>query len=143
MRFLRQLITLMLVFVLTFPAFGKSEAIGQTVYSQAASVQEAPLVAGSTLLNRETVTVNDKGMARIALAGRSQIEVLDRSAVRFARNESTVQIFLESGSALFRSEPGSAMQALIADATIRSAPARGAVGLISMETPDSALVVAT
>jgi hypothetical protein len=44
MRILRQLLSLVLVFVLAFPAFGRSEAIGQTVYSQTASVREAPLV---------------------------------------------------------------------------------------------------
>jgi len=143
MRILRQLLTLMLVFVLAFPAFGRSEAIGQTVYSETASVREAPLVSGSTLLSGETVTVGDKGLARIALTGGSQVEVLGGSSVRFARNDSTVQLFLESGSTSFRSDPGSSMEALIADATIRSTSQRGSIGMVSMETPDSALVVAT
>jgi hypothetical protein len=93
------------------------------------------------LLCGETVTVGEKGLARISLTGGGQVEVLGGSSVRFARNDSTVQLFLETGSASFRSDPSSSMEALIADATIRSAPQRGAVGVISMETPDSALVL--
>ena len=143
MRILHQSISLILVFALASPAFSSSDAIGQTIYSQAASVREAPLTTGSTLLSGETVTVNQKGIARIALAGGGQVELLDQSSARFTRSASAVQIFLQSGAASFRSEPKSLVEAMIADATIRSAPLFPAVALVGMETPDSAIVVAT
>jgi hypothetical protein len=143
MRILHQSISLVLVFALASPAFSSSDAIGQTIYSQAASVREAPLTTGSTLLSGETVTVSQKGIARIALAGGGQVELLDQSSARFTRSASAVQIFLQSGAASFRSEPKSLVEAMIADATIRSAPLFPAVALVGMETPDSAIVVAT
>ncbi len=143
MRILHQSISLMLVFALASPAFGSSDAIGQAVYTQAASVREAPLTTGSTLLSGETVTVSQKGAARIALAGGGQVEVFDQSSARFTRSASAVQVFVESGSASFLSQPDSRVEAMIADATIRSIPSLPAVGLVSMQTPDSAIVVAT
>jgi hypothetical protein len=143
MRILHQSISFILIFAIASPAFSSSDAIGQTIYSQAASVREAPLTTGSTLLSGETVTVNQKGIARIALAGGGQVELLDQSSARFTRSASAVQVFLQSGAASFRSEPKSLVEAMIADATIRSAPLFPAVALVGMETPDSAIVVAT
>ena len=143
MRILRQSLSLILVFALASPAFSSSDAIGQAIYTQAASVREAPLTTGSTLLSGETVTVSQKGVARIALAGGGQIELLDQSSARFTRSASAVQVFLQSGATSFRSEPKSQVEAMIADATIRSAPLFPAVALVGMETPDSAIVVAT
>ena len=143
MRIVHQSLALILVFALASPAFSSSDAIGQAVYTQAASVREAPLTTGSTLLSGETVTVHQKGIARIALSGGGQIELLDQSSARFTRSQSAVQLFLESGSASFRSAPTSSVEAMIADATIRSAPSAPALALMSMETPESAVVVAT
>lgn len=143
MRIVHQSLALILVFALASPAFSSSDAIGQAVYTQAASVREAPLTTGSTLLSGETVTVHQKGIARIALSGGGQIELLDQSSARFTRSQSAVQLFLESGSASFRSAPTSSVEAIIADATIRSAPSAPALALMSMETPESAVVIAT
>jgi len=142
MRILRQCLAFVLSSVLVFPAFGKSNAIGQAVYSESATVRDSSLETGSSLFNDDVVSVGDKGIARIAFAGGGQVEVFDGSAVRFARNGPVVQFFMVAGSASFRSEPGSEVETLIADATIRSAQGLATAGLIRLESPDSAVVVA-
>jgi|SRR5579862_3553207 len=143
MRILRQASAFFLVFLLAFPVFSKTDAIGQMVYSQAATVRDAALTPGSTLLSGDTVAVGANGVARIAVTGGGQIEVLDQSAARFARDHSAVQLFLESGRATFRGAPESPVEAVIADATIRPVHGTTAVGLININDPNSAMVVAT
>jgi len=142
MRILRQLLAVSLSYLLVFPAFAKSNAIGQAVYTESAMLRDALLESGSTLFNNDIVSVPSKGIARIAFAGGSQVEVLEGSSVRFARSESAAQFFVENGSASFRSEPGSAVETTIADATIRPAQGLAASGLIQMASPDLAIVVA-
>ncbi len=137
-----QILACVLVLSLAFPAFSKPDIVGQAVYSQSATVREGPLTLGSTLFNGDTVSVRDKGFARIAVTGGGQIDVLGRSAVRLTRNQSAVQFSVEHGSAIFRSEPGSSLEVLMPDATIRSAPGSAAVGIVGYEAPDSAIVVA-
>ena len=143
MNILRQSLALVLVFSLAFPALAEPNVIGQAVYSQSATVREGSLALGSTLFSGDTVLVGDKGSARIAVSGGGRIDVLDRSAVRFTRSHSAVQFAVERGGALFRSEPGSSLEALMADATIRPAPGSAAVGIIAYEAADSAIVVAS
>jgi len=142
MSILRQFVAFALVFLLGVPAFGKPAAIGQAVETQYATVANLSLAPGASVFNDDTIAVADKGIASVALTGGGQIEVLDRSSARLAQNQSTVQLFVDSGSASFRSEPDSPVEAMLADATVRAAKGLAAMGTITVESPSSALVVA-
>lgn len=141
MNILRQCLASVLVFLLASPAFGQPPAIGQAMETQFATVQDLSLTPGATLFNEDTVAVSDKGIARIALTGGSQIEILDRSSATLEQAQNAVQLLVDTGSASFLSEPGSPVQAVLGDATVRSANALPAVGTITIESPTSALVV--
>jgi hypothetical protein len=140
---LRQSVAFVLVALLTFPAWGgENNVVGVALSSPGASVRGESLAVGSTLFSGDGISVAAPGDAKIALSGGGQVEVLAGSAAVLSRAQTVVQLFVERGAASFRSEPGSRVEALIADATIRSAGGLSAVGIIRMDSPDSAVVVA-
>jgi hypothetical protein len=140
---LRQLIAFVLVAALASPAWsGSSSVVGVALDTQGAEVGGLSLTTGATVFSGDGIFVDAKGDARISLPGGGQVEVLANSAAILTRGENAVQMVVERGSATFRSEPGTAVEALLADATIRAVAGKSAIGVITMESPDSAVVVA-
>lgn len=139
----RQFLVFVLVAALAAPAWGESSAVvGVALNSQHASVRGGSLITGSTVFSGDSISADQQGDARIAIAGGAQIDVLPNSAAVLTRAESAIQMQVQRGSVSFRSEPNAAVEAVMADATIRAAHGNSAVGVITMESPESALVVA-
>lgn len=143
MAILRQFIAFVLVGALASPAWsGSSSVVGVALNTQGAQVRGQSLTTGATIFSGDGISVDEKGDARISLPGGGQIEVLANSAAVLTRGENAVQMVVERGSATFRSEPDTAVEALMADATIRAVSGKSAIGVITLESPDSAVVVA-
>jgi hypothetical protein len=141
-KILRQSLAFLSVVLLVVPAWGASDIIGYAASSRSASVHEMTLAPGSTIFSGDAVSVATKGIASISLPGGGQVDVFGNSVARLARNQTGVDVFVERGSASFRSKPGSLVEARLADATIRSAGGP-AVAIVNLNTPDSATVVAS
>ena len=138
----RKLLAGLLVLLLARPAWANPTVVGNVVRSQAASVQGVRLTAGSTLYSGDTIYVDAGGAARIALPDGALIQMAESSQVHLARNETTTQMIVDSGSVAFRSTMKSPVEALLGDATIRSADDNLAIGIIQMRGPDAAVIVA-
>jgi ferric-dicitrate binding protein FerR (iron transport regulator) len=106
-------------------------------------LHQAKLAAGSTVFSGDAITAGTNGRTQIALPGGGRVDVLSNSTVRVMRNREGVQLMVERGSASFLSKPESPVAALLTDARIRPVSGTSALGVISMESPDSALVVAS
>lgn len=140
---LRQFIAFVLVGALASPAWsGSSSVVGVALNTQGAQVRGQSLTTGGTVFSGDGVSVDQKGDAKISLPGGGQVEVLANSAAILTRGENAVQMVVERGSATFRSAPDTAVEALMADATIRAVAGKSAIGVITLESPDSAVVVA-
>jgi hypothetical protein len=140
---LRQFLAFVLAGALAVPAWsGSSSVVGVALDTEGTQVRGQALTVGATLFSGDGISVDAKGDAKISLSGGGQVEVLADSAAVLTRGPSAVQMVVERGSASFRSEPGTAVEALMADATIRAVPGSSAIAVITLESPDSAVVVA-
>jgi hypothetical protein len=117
--------------------------VGVAVQTQSATVRQASLTTGSTVFSGDAISAAANGRTQIALPGGGRVDVLSNSTVRVMRNQEGVQLAVERGSASFLSRPESPVAALLTDARVRAAKGTSALGIISMESPDSALVVAS
>ena len=140
--FSRRLLAGLLVLLLVFPAWANPTVVGSVVRSQAASVQGVRLATGSTLYSGDTIHVDAGGAARIALPDGALIQLTENSLVQLAKYEATTQLLVDRGSLAFRSTEKSPVEALLGDATIRSADDNLAVGIIQMRGPDAAVIMA-
>jgi len=139
----RQFIAFVLVGALVAPAWSESNAVvGVALNSQKASVRGGALVTGSTVFSGDAISVDQNGEAKIGLAGGAQVDVLASSDATVTREQGAVQVTVERGSATFRSQPNVEVEAVMGDATIRALPGSSAVGVITVDSPESALVFA-
>ncbi len=142
MKILRQILSSILTLVLAFPAWGANEVVGVAVQTQSARVRQATLAAGSTVYSGDAISAAANGRAQIALPGGGRVDVLSNSTVRVERNTEGVQLTVERGSAMFQTRSDSPVAALLTDTRIRAFKNGPALGVIGLESPDSALVVA-
>jgi hypothetical protein len=142
LKILRQSLAFSLTLVLALPGWAASDVIGIAVQSQAASVHQAKLAAGSTVYSGDAITAGPNGRAQISLSGGGRVDVLSNSTVRVNRNADGVEMSLEQGSATFQTRPDSPVSAIFPDARVRAPKGGSAMAIIGMETPDSALIVA-
>ena len=142
MKILRQTLAFILTLGLAFPTWGANEVVGVAVQTQSASVRRAALAAGSTVYSGDAISAAANGRAQVAIPGGGRVDVLSNSTVRVERNAEGVQLTVERGSASFQSRPDSPVAAVMTDATIRATKGGSALGIIGLESPDSALVVA-
>ena len=142
MKILRQSLAFSLTLVLALPGWAASDVIGIAVQSQAASVHQAKLAAGSTVYSGDAITAGPNGRAQISLSGGGRVDVLSNSTVRVNRDADGVEMSLEQGSATFQTRPDSPVSAIFPDARVRAPKGASAMAIIGMETPDSALIVA-
>ena len=142
MKILRQSLVFALTLALALPTWALNEVVGVAVQTQSATIHQAKLAAGSTVYSGDAISAAANGRAQISLPGGGRVDVLSNSTVRVERNAQGVEMTLERGMVSFQSLPDSPVAALLTDARIRAPKGNSAMGLIGMESPDSALVVA-
>ncbi len=138
----RQALALLLVLLLAFPAWGDPVVVGNVASSQSATVRGTTLAPGSTIFSGDTVEVGTRGSAWITLTGGAQVKVGENSQVRLAKTTDSIQLIIDRGGALFRTAEKSPVEALLGDATIRSADSLPAVGIIIVHDAQSAVIAA-
>lgn len=144
MKILRQSLASVLTLLLAFPTWGATDnVVGVAVQSQSATVRQAALAAGSTVYSGDAISAAANGRTQIALPGGGRVDVLSNSTVRVTRDPQGVQLALDRGSAAFLSRPESPVAALLTDATVRAAKGTSALGIVTRESPESVLVVAS
>ena len=140
--FSRQLLAVLLALVLAFPAWASPNIVGNVSSSESATVRGTNLTPGSTILSGDAIDVGARGSAQILLVGGAQLRMLEDSQVRVTRTTDVIQVSVQRGVASFRTAENSSVEALLADATIRSADGLPAVGIISVRSPQSAMIAA-
>jgi hypothetical protein len=141
LKILRQSLASILTLALAWPCWGANEVVGVAVQTQSASVHQAALAAGSTVYSGDAISAAAKGRAQVALPGGGRVDVLANSTVRMERNAGGVELTVERGTASFQSLPDSPVAAVLTDVRIRAAKG-SAMGIVGLESPDSALVLA-
>src|SRR3954469_207746 len=120
LKILQQTLASILTLALAYPAWATSDVVGTAVQTQAATVHESKLVAGSTVYSGDAISAAANGRAQVALPGGGRVDVLSNSTVRIDRNADEVQVNVQRGSASFQTRPGSQVEALLEDAHIRA-----------------------
>ena len=77
--FARQVLALLLVLLLAFPAWGDPNIVGSVASSQSATVRGTNLTPGSTIFSGDTIEVGAHGSAWITLPGGAQVQVAENS----------------------------------------------------------------
>jgi hypothetical protein len=138
----RQVLAALLALLVTFPAWGESNVVGNIVSSQSATVRGTSLTPGSTIFAGDSIHVGPQGSAWITLAGGGQVRVGENSLVSLDKMPEKIQMTVHRGIASFRTAEKSPVEALLGDATVRSADGLPAVGVISVRDPQSAFIAA-
>ncbi len=139
---LRESLAALMALVLAHPAWGNANIVGNVASSESVSVLGATLTPGSTIFSGDTLEVGERGAARITLTGGAQVQLAENSLVRLTRTEKRVQVAIERGRATFRTTEDAPVEALLGDATIRSASGAPAVAVVYVRTPQYALIAA-
>ncbi len=138
----RQALTVLLASVLASPAWGDPNVVRNVSTSKTATVRGTSLTPGSTIFSGDTIEVGPQGGARITLRGGAQVQVAENSLVRLTKLTDRIQLIVDRGTALFRTVEQSPVEALLGDATIRSANGLPAVGVVSVRNAQSAMIAA-
>jgi len=138
----RQLLAVILVLVLAVPVWGGPSVVGSVANSQSATVRGIHLAPGFTIHSGDTIQVGAQGSAWIALLGGAQVQLAEKSQVQLTKTTEKIQLTIDRGLASFRIAEKSEFEALLADATIRSAKGMPAVGIISVRNPRLAVIAA-
>jgi ferric-dicitrate binding protein FerR (iron transport regulator) len=119
-----------------------NDVVGVAVQSQSATVHQAALATGSTVFSGDSISAAANGRAQVSIAGGGRVDVLSNSTVTVVRNAEIVELTLQRGSASFQTRPDSQVAALLPDVRVRATKGGSALGVVGMESPDSALIVA-
>lgn len=138
-RIFRQSLAAVLISLLAWPAWTQSQLAGIVINSQAATMAEASLASGSSILSGESVSVSSTGNAQIDLTGGGRVEVLQDSAVRLNRTAAGVQFLVLRGGASFAGGPKDGIETILGDATIRFKDP-SSLAVLHLENPDSAVL---
>jgi hypothetical protein len=137
---LRQGLAVFLSAFLASPLWANTAIVGTVQNSNLATLGGANLAAGTTLYDGDTVSVAPRGDAWINVPGGAAILVGQNSEIQLRKSTNgSVEFEIESGTAKFRSSATSAVDAVLADATIRALN-DPAVGYIIMHGQDSAII---
>jgi ferric-dicitrate binding protein FerR (iron transport regulator) len=142
LKILRQTLAFSITLMMALPGWGATDVVGVAVQSQSATVHRAELATGSTVYSGDAITAAATGRAQVSLPGGGRLDVLGGSTVRVERSSTGVEMTLERGTASFQTLPDSPVSAIFPDARVRAPKGGSAMGIIGMETPDSALIVA-
>jgi len=135
-------LAVLLASLLAFPVYGDPSAVGSFTGGQSASIRGVSLSPGATVFSGDAIEVGTGGSAHIALVGGSQVQVGQESQIRLEKTSNRVQLFIDRGIASFRTGGDSGVEALLADATIRSADGTPAVGIVQIRSPQAAVIAA-
>jgi hypothetical protein len=138
----KQALTLLLTSVLAHPAWGNPNVVGNISTSKATAVRGTSVTPGSTIFSGDTIEVGPQGSAWIILTGGAQVQVDENSQVRLTKLTDRIQLTIDRGTASFRTVEQSPVEALLGDATIRSANSWPAVGIVSVRNAQSAMIAA-
>ncbi len=138
----KRVLAVILLLLLAFPAWGGPSVVGSVASSQSATVRGNRLAPGSTIHSGDTIEVGAQGSAWIALLGGAQVQLGEKSQARLTKTTEKMQLTIDRGLASFRTVEKSEFEALLADATIRSANGRPALGIISVRSPQLAVIAA-
>jgi hypothetical protein len=128
--------------LMVFPLWAASEPLGNVTSSKLATLRDMPLHPGSTVFDGDPISVGGQGVARLALAGGGQAEVLGNSEVQLTRSGEQTQIVVERGQASFEVSGGSNLEARVANAVVRSANGQGASAIIRESNGSHAVIAA-
>jgi hypothetical protein len=142
MQFLRQSFTILIALLLAVPGWGASSAIGTVQESTEALIRGTSLVPGTTIFSDDRIAVGARGGATITLAGGGQIQLLENTAVQIRRASAAqgLQIAIDRGITRFRGTEQTPIEAVLADATIRTANGPAGGGYVSVVSPTSAVI---
>ncbi len=138
----KQALAVILLLLLAVPAWANPIVVGSVSRSQAATVRGTDLTPGHTIFSDDIIVVGTHGSAWIALTGGAQVQLGENSQVRLSKTTDNVQLTIDRGLASFRTAEKSGLEASLADATIRSANGMPAVGIVSVRSPQSAIIAA-
>jgi hypothetical protein len=138
----KQALAVILVPLLALPAWANPIVVGSVSRSKVATVRGTELTPGHTIFSDDTIVVGKHGSAWIALTDGAQVQLAEQSQVRLTKSADKVQLTIDRSLASFRTAEKSEVEALLGDATIRSADAMPAVGIISVRSPQSAIIAA-
>jgi hypothetical protein len=130
-----------LIALLASPAWSQGQVAGTVVTSQAATLRNVLVPAGSTIFSGESISVDQTGGADINVAGGGRLQVFRDSSVQLNRIASRVQFAVLRGGVSFLAGPGDALETTLGDATIR-AKDPSSVGVLHLENSDSAVLLA-
>jgi ferric-dicitrate binding protein FerR (iron transport regulator) len=138
----RKGLSALLMFVAVSPAWGAAEPVGSVTSTNAATVRDMKLTAGSTVFNGDVISVSEHGSAQIALSSGAQAEILSKSSVRLTKLADTIQISVDRGQASFHSSGNKKISALVADATVRPAGSADTSAIIQSLSGTHAIIAA-
>jgi hypothetical protein len=139
---LRKGLAAFLVFVAISPAWGAAEPVGSVTSTNATSVRDTKLTAGSTVFNGDVLSVSDHGAAQIALSSGAQAEILGRSSVRLIKTADAIQVTVDRGQASFHTSGNKKITAMVADATVRPAGPAETAAIVQSLSATHAIVAA-
>ncbi len=141
--FMRQLLSILLVAVLTAPGWASLGSVAGTVgTSQAATIRGAGVIPGTTIFSGDQVVVGAKGDASISFGRGSMARLSEETSLRVLKVDNRIALQLERGRVSFRSSEQLPVESRLADASIRSANGLMAVGVVSIRSANSAMIFA-
>lgn len=147
----RRGLAVLLSFLLAIPAAASPSKtstavaipIGTFSHSDSTNVSGAGALAGTTVFSGDMIEVGPRGAAGILLNSGMQVRVSSASRLRLKELGSSakhVELEIFSGAARFRTSETSLVVARLADATVRAKGAKPAVGIISILSPNKAMI---
>ncbi len=139
---LRKEFVLLMVSLLATPVWAApSAAVGTVHGSNNAIVRGTTLVAGTTVYSGDTIQVGAHGNAWISLSQGGQVILSEGSRASLERGGTSapVQLVVEKGFAKFTRNAAAPLEAVLGNATIRTAGAAG-TGFVNVTGPDSAVI---
>jgi hypothetical protein len=137
---LQKTLATLLMVLMTSPAWCASDPVGNITSSTGGSVRNTALNTGSTVFSGDEISVGERGAVQIALGKGAQAEVLGGSLVRMIKESGKIQMTVDRGQASFRAPGNSAIEGLVADATVRPADTNDASAIIQSLSPTHAVI---
>lgn len=115
----RKILAVILVVMMTSPAWSAAEPVGSVTSSNGSTIRDTKLAPGSTVFNGDTISVGERGAARISLNGGAQAEILSNSLVRLTKSGGDLEMEVDRGQASFHTSGGNHVSARVTDASVR------------------------
>jgi hypothetical protein len=117
----KQVLTVVLLPLLAFPAWASPKVVGTVSTSETATVRGTALAPGTTLYAGDRVDVGAKGTALISLRQGARLLIGDNSRVRLVGAGEAVEAEVETGRAALRLAGTANVAGVLGDAIVRPA----------------------